>query len=109
MFGKLIGLALVLIGIYFLGQNIIFTTKISPYWYQDISAGSSVIAILLGIMSLVFLDRESGVIGWFLIGLGIALVFVSGRVILKPTSLWYLFVSFSSLTAGLQIMRGGRL
>lgn len=108
MLGKLIGLALVLAGIYFLGQNIIFTTKISSYWWRDISAGGSVIAILAGIMSLIFLNRETGVMGWFLIGLGIALVFVSGNVILKPTSLWYLLVSFCSLAFGLQIIRGGR-
>ncbi|MFW6358189.1 MAG: hypothetical protein ACOC0N_03095 [Chroococcales cyanobacterium] len=61
---KLIGVALVIVGIYFVGQNIIFTTQVSPYWWRDISAASSVIALLLGLVSLIFFPRETGSLGW---------------------------------------------
>lgn len=32
IFNKVIGILLVLVGLYFLGQNIIFTTETSPYF-----------------------------------------------------------------------------
>ncbi|MBE9125519.1 MULTISPECIES: hypothetical protein [unclassified Coleofasciculus] len=105
---KLVGLALVFAGIYFLGQNIFFTTQISPYWWRDISATGSVLAILAGLVSLLFFRRETGGFGWILVILGIVLVFISGSVILKPTSLWYFFLSFASVFAGLQLIRTGR-
>ena len=106
---KLIGLALLLVGVYFLGQNIIFTTRISPFWWRDISATGSVLALTAGIVSLIFFRRAVGELGWILVGLGILLVFVSGKVILMPTSLWYLFLSFASLAAGFKLITTGRL
>jgi len=106
---KLIGLALLLVGIYFLGQNIVFTSRISPYWWRDISAAGSVLALIAGVVSLLFFRRGTGSLGWVLVGLGIVLVFVSGNVILMPTSLWYFFLSFASLTAGLKLITTGRI
>lgn len=106
---KLIGLALLLVGVYFLGQNIVFTTKVSPYWWRDISATASVLALTAGIISLLFFQRTLGSLGWVLVGLGILLVFVSGSVILLPTSLWYFFLAFVSLAAGLKLITTGRL
>ncbi|NEP15034.1 MAG: hypothetical protein F6K14_33650 [Symploca sp. SIO2C1] len=108
-FIKLVGLALVFVGIYFLGQNIFFTTQISPYWWRDISATASVLTITGGIISILFFRRAVGELGWILIGLGIILVFVSGRVILRPTSLWYFFLSFASLIAGFKLITTGRI
>ncbi|NJP08592.1 MAG: hypothetical protein HC866_03225 [Leptolyngbyaceae cyanobacterium RU_5_1] len=103
----LIGLALLLIGVYFLGRNIIFTTQVSPYWWRDISAAGSVLALAVGVVSLIFFRRSMGSFGWLLIGLGILLVFVSGGVILKPTSLWTLFLGLVSLVAGFQLITTG--
>ncbi|HBL61744.1 MAG TPA: hypothetical protein DDZ80_26000 [Cyanobacteria bacterium UBA8803] len=59
---------------------------------------------MAGIMSLIFFPRATGGLGWALVGLGIVLVFISGQVILKPTSLWYFFSAFVSLAAGLKLM-----
>ncbi len=106
---KLIGLALLIIGIYYLGQNIIFTSQTSIYWWRDISAAGSVISLISGIIAIFFFPRNFGNLGWVLVGVGIALVFVSGRVILRPTSLWYFFLSFSAMTAGFQLIRTGRI
>jgi hypothetical protein len=101
---KLIGLALLLVGIYFLGQNIIFTTHTSPYWWRDIPAGGSVIALLAGILILMFAGSSTRQTGWILIGLGIVLVFLSGGVVLKPTSLWTFFASFVSIIGGYRLI-----
>ena len=106
---KLIGLLLIVVGVYFVGQNIIFTTYSSPFWWSDIAASGCVLAITAGIISLLFYRRIFGEIGWGLVILGILLVFVSGKVVLLPTSLWYFFLSFVSLIAGLRLLTNGRM
>lgn len=109
LISKLIGLILLIVGVYFVGQNIIFTTQVSRYWWSDLSAAGSVLAITSGIISLLFFRRLMGDLGWGLIVLGILLVFVSGKVILLPTSLWYFFLSFVSLIAGFKMISTGRI
>ncbi|MFB2981225.1 hypothetical protein [Microseira sp. BLCC-F43] len=106
---KLVGLVLLIVGVYFVGQNIIFTTQVSPFWWSDLSAAGSVLAITTGIISLLFFRRIVGDLGWGLVILGILLIFVSGRVVLLPTSLWYFFLSFVSLIAGFRLITTGRL
>jgi len=106
---RLLGLILILLGIYFIGQNIFFTTQMSPYWWRDISAAGSVISIIAGLIMTIYFSQELGNVGWILVILGILLVFVSGRVILRPTSLWYFFLSFTSLIAGFSLLRTGRV
>lgn len=108
-FLKLLGLALVIGGVYFLGQNIIFTTQIARYWWRDISAAGSVLSIVGGIISLIFFGEQTRGWGWLLIIVGIVLVFISGNVLLRPTSLWYFFVSFALLISGLKLITTGRL
>lgn len=106
---KLLGLALIITGIYFIGQNIIFTTRISGLWWRDVSATASVLSLVGGIISLVFFPEQTRGWGWLLVILGIVLVFVSGNVLLRPTSLWYFFVAFVLLISGLKLITTGRL
>ncbi|MBD0363924.1 MAG: hypothetical protein ICV55_14320, partial [Coleofasciculus sp. C3-bin4] len=47
---RLLGILLLVVGIYFLGQNIIFTTHYSPYFWRDIPAAGSVLAIMGGVI-----------------------------------------------------------
>lgn len=108
LLGKLVGLALVLTGIYFLGQNIIFTTQTSPYWWRDISAAGSVVSLLSGVLMLLH-GRGMRQMGWILVGLSILLVFVSGGVVLRPTSLWTLFLALISLVGGYKLITTGRI
>jgi len=108
-FSKLIGLALVLVGIYFLGQNILFTTQVSRYWYRDIPATGSILALVSGVLTLLFAGRGAREMGWILVGLGILLVFLSGGVVLRPTSLWTFFLAFGSLVGGFKLITTGRL
>ena len=106
---KLIGLALILTGIYFLGQNIVFTTQTAPYWWRDIPATGSVVAILGGIMVLMFGGSGIRQTGWILVGAGIVMVFLSGGVVLQPTSLWTFFLSFIALVGGWKLVSSGRI
>ncbi|MBD2092896.1 hypothetical protein H6F67_23895 [Microcoleus sp. FACHB-1515] len=108
LLGKLVGLLLVLAGIYFLGENIIFTTRIVGYWWRDVSAAGAVIATIAGILMLLH-GRGTRELGWILVILGIALVFINGSVILRPTSLWTFFLAFISLVGGYKLITTGRL
>ncbi len=106
---KLIGFAVMLGGIYFLGQNIIFTTNAYPYWWRGVAADGSILALMAGILMVFFLPKDVRTIGWISIALGIALVFVSSRAILNPVSLWQFFLSFAMMTGGYKMMATGRI
>ncbi|ACK70942.1 conserved hypothetical protein [Gloeothece citriformis PCC 7424] len=105
----LIGLGLLLLGVYFLGRNIVFTTNVSPYWWRGIAADASILCITLGIASFFAFPREIKEWGWILIILGILLIFMSSRAILNPTSLWEFFLSMVSFLAGYQLLTRGRI
>jgi hypothetical protein len=106
---KIVGLILLITGIYFFGQNIIFTTGYYSYFYRGLPATGSVLALMGGILSLVFFRPQTGNFGWILLGVGIVLVFLSGGVILKPTSLWNFLVAFTALAVGYQLLSRGRV
>ncbi|WP_242063045.1 hypothetical protein [Nostoc sp. FACHB-145] len=68
---KLIGLALLLAGIYLLGQNIYFTTNIYPYWWRGVAADASILFLTSGILMLFVLSRQDKALGWVALGVGI--------------------------------------
>jgi hypothetical protein len=103
----IVGLALIIASVYFLGQNIVFTTYYS--WWHRTSATGSVLALLAGIGSLTFWRREMGNFGWIFIAIGIILVFLSGGVVLQPTSLWTFCVSMLAFAGGYQLLTRGKI
>jgi hypothetical protein len=106
---KLVGVALVLVGIYFLGQNIFFTSRASVWWYTDIAADACVISMIAGLALLFFGGSDWRNPAYGLIVVSIALVFVSGYVVLQPTSLWEFFISFACIIAGGKLITTGRI
>jgi hypothetical protein len=107
---QLIGLALMLLGIYFLGKNIFFTTNVSPYWWRGIAADASIFLLVGGICLLVFMPLGfMKQLGWVFVAGGIVCIFISSRAILNPTSLWQFFVSIISMTFGYRLLATGRL
>lgn len=105
---SLIGLGLIVVGIYFLSQNIFFTTNPYPYWWRGIAADTSILALMSGVLMLVFLPSDSRNLGWIPVTIGIVLVFLSSKAILNPTSLWQFLVSFGSIAVGYQMITTGR-
>lgn len=108
-FIQLIGFALVLLGVYFLGKNIFFTTNVSPYFWRGIAADLSILLLVVGILWLVVVPIGAKNIGWVFIFAGIVFVFASSRAILTPTSLWQFFVSFTAMAAGYRMLATGKL
>lgn len=105
---KAVGLILLLTGIYVLAQNVIF---VSGYYSfsQRLPATASVLTMMAGALSLIFFRRETGNFGWFLLGFGFLLVFLSGGVFFKSISLWNLFLAFSALAVGFKLLDRGRI
>ncbi|MBW4674326.1 MAG: hypothetical protein KME52_09985 [Desmonostoc geniculatum HA4340-LM1] len=106
---KLIGLILLFTGLYFFGQNIIFVSGYYSIFSRSLPATASVLAIMAGALTLVFFHREASNLGWILLGIGIVLVFLSGGVIFRSTSLWNLLVAFTALTVGYKLLNQGRI
>ena len=106
-FLRLVGLALLIYGIYFLGKDIVFTSQVYPWW-RGIAAEGSVVALMGGVLALVFFPRGTKELGWISIVAGIILVFLSSRAILNPTSLWQFIVSFAMMAGGYKLMITGR-
>ncbi|WP_392536052.1 hypothetical protein [Nostoc sp. C117] len=106
---KLIGLILVLTGLYFFTQNIIFVSSYYSIFSRSLPATVSVLAIMAGAFTLVFFYREASSLGWILLGIGIVLVFLSGGVIFRSTSLWNLLVAFAALGVGYKLFNQGRI
>jgi hypothetical protein len=85
---SLLGIALILFGLYNVGQNIILTTQASSYGWQKIPAVGSVIFSLSGIWVVLSAANRDKFLGWILLVIGIACIFMSSGVILRPISLW---------------------
>jgi hypothetical protein len=106
---RIIGFGLLIIGIYLVGQNIIFTTNVYPYWWRGIAADTSILALTIGVMILIFFPSSMKNLGWIPIFTGIILVFMSSRAILSPMSLWQFFLSLIFMSGGYKMFISGRL
>lgn len=106
---RLLGFLLLIVGIYYLSQDIVITTHSSPYWWRWIPADASILSIMAGVISVVFFRRQTGNFGWILLIVGVVLVFLSSGLILKPTNLWNFIVAFAAMAGGCQLITQGRL
>ena len=106
---RLIGLGLLLLGIYFLGKNIYFSTNPYPYWWRGVAADGSILSLTIGVLLFFILPRSNKDLSILAIAIGILLIFASSRAILNPTSLWQFVVSLASFVGGYQLFVNGRL
>ena len=109
LFARLFGLGLLLLGIYFLGQNIYFSNNVYPYWWRGVAADTSVLFLTAGVLLFFLLPRGNKSLAGISIAIGILAVFLSSRAILQPTSLWQFVVSLASFVGGYQLFTTGRL
>jgi hypothetical protein len=106
-FTKLIGLVLMIMGIYFLGNNIVLYGGSYHYGWNGIAANAAVLCLIGGVFSLMLLPRKAKSTGWLLIGLGIISVFVSGFLFLNPITLWQFLGSLVMLILGFKLYQNG--
>lgn len=109
LLARLIGLGLLFLGIYFLGQNIYFANNVYPYWWRGVAADTSVLFLTAGVLMFFVLPRDNKSLAGIAIAIGIVAVFFSSKVILQPTSLWQFVFSLASFMGGYQLFTTGRL
>jgi hypothetical protein len=109
LLARLIGLGLLLLGIYFLGQNIYFANNVYPYWWRGVAADTSILFLTAGVLMFFILPRGNKSLAGIAIALGIIAVFLSSKAILQPTSLWQFVLSLASFVGGYQLLTTGRL
>ncbi|WP_319419151.1 hypothetical protein [Pleurocapsa sp. FMAR1] len=107
LFARLLGLGLLLLGVYFLGQNIYFTNNIYLYWWRGVAADTSILFLTAGVLMLFVLPRAIKSWAGIAIAIGIVAVFLSSKAILQPTSLWQFVLSLASFTGGYQLFTKG--
>lgn len=100
---RLLGFILFASGIYLVGKDISFTAQ-SLYGWERIPAAGSVISLLSGLWIVFTVRRRDRFIGWGLIGLGVALVFLSSGIVLRPVNLVTFLSAFALLFAGHKLM-----
>lgn len=101
---QLIGIGLMLLGLYLLGKNIIFTTNTSPYFWRGIAADVSIFSLTAGVIGLFMFPKTAKVLSLILIGFGVIFVIYSSRAVLNPTSLWQFFLSIISMVGGFKLL-----
>ena len=106
---RLIGLALLMAGVYFLGQNIHFSTNPYPYWWRGVAADGSILFLTVGVLMFFVLPIRDKTLSGVVLAIGILLIFMSSRAILNPTSLWQFVLSLASFIGGYQLFTTGRL
>ena len=98
-----------LLGIYFLGQNIYFTNNIYPYWWRGVAADTSILFLTVGVLMFFFSPRRYKSLAGWAIAIGIVAVFFSSKVILEPTSVWQFILSLASFVGGYQLITTGKI
>jgi len=106
---KLVGLTLIIGGIYLLGQNIYFVTEGSPYWWRGVAADGSILFLTFGVLLFLMMPKEGKFLGTGAIAIGILLVFLSSRAVLQPTTLWHFVGSLACFVSGYQLITTGRI
>ena len=106
---RLLGLSLLLLGVYFFGQNIYFTNNASPYWWRGFAADASILFLTAGVLIFLAFPRRNKSLAGLAIAIGIVAVSFSSRAILEPTSLWQFVLALVSFTCGYQLLTTGRL
>jgi hypothetical protein len=108
-FGKVLGFGLIGLGIYWLGKDIILTTQAAYYGWQTIPAAGSVVLMLTGLYILFNARASRRNLGWMLIAVAIALIFMSGGVLIRPTTLWNFVLGFAAIFGGGRLVQSQRL
>lgn len=106
---RFVGLVLIFVGLYVLGENIIFVSSARMFSFSDPTAIAVLVFVVVGAIALIMFRPQTGPWGWVAIGLAIAIALASGRIIIRPLSLWMLILGLVPAITGFQLMLRGRL
>jgi hypothetical protein len=97
---RIFGLILFFGGFWFIGQNIVFSSRISFFSWQGLAAGGSVALMVCGIVGFFFGSTSLRLASVAAIAASIIIIFLSGTVFIQPTSLAEVFLGLGAMGAG---------
>ena len=97
---KALGMALLVGGLYLLAKDIVFFT----HSWGGIAALSSVLALVVGVLLLVFGPKEQKSLGWVAIAVGVVLLIAGSRAHVNSVSLWQFLVAFGCMAGGYKLL-----
>lgn len=97
---KLIGIGLILAGVTFLSTSL----YVSIYFRST----PAILLCMAGVVTLNWSGRDNRILGWVLIGIGIAL-FIGSGVVVSSVSLIPMLISFAAIACGIQLLRTGKV
>jgi len=107
---RYLGIPLIGLGIYLLGENIIFSTGYLRGWWRDGSAAFAVVSMAAGVLTVLYAtEKQVKQAGLVLVAMGIIAVFITGGVFLRPTSLVQFLAGICALASGYQLFTTGRI
>lgn len=106
---RFVGLILIFVGLYVLGENIIFVSPARMFNLSNPTAIAVLVFAVGGVIALIMFRRQTGPWGWVAIGVAIAIALASGQILIRPLSLWMLVLGLVPAIAGFQLMLKGRL
>ncbi|BAY35964.1 FHA domain-containing protein [Nostoc sp. NIES-2111] len=68
----------------------------------------AILLCIAGVVALNWGGRDNRILGWVIIGIGIAL-FISSGVIIGSVSLFSLLISFAAISCGIQLLTTGKV
>lgn len=99
-----------LIGLYYLGQNIFIVTNVTPYWWRGIAADLSILLLTLGLLKLLLLPlRSMNRLEWPFVVLGLICVGISGRALIAPQTLGLFVLTITLFGFGYRLFALSRL
>jgi hypothetical protein len=108
MMSKIAGVILIILGIYFLIQNIMLAKNITDNTAY-IAAVASTFTIMLAITCLLFFTNQVGSFGLTLLTTGAIMVFLSDGFLLQPSTMYNFFVAFVAFVTGFQLIRPSKI
>ena len=103
-----LGLILLALALYFVNRTIVWTYQVTPQWWAPLVSNLAVFAIAAGLALLCTLGPETRLIGWFILALGITLLFTTGRIAFQPRSWGDIVSAVISLGGGSWLLRRGQ-
>lgn len=103
--GRIAGIILFVFGFWFIGQNIIISSSFSLFSWQGVSAGGAVILMAIGVIG-AFTGNEEYLPGYIgSIIASIILVYVTGTIVIYPTSFAEVFIGTALMGVGLRLIQ----
>lgn len=106
---RFLGYLLFFGGFWFISQNIVFSSRVSFFTWQGLSAGGSVILLIEGLAGFFFGEENTRFPSLWAVAASLVLFLVSGTVYIRPTSFAEVFIGLVTIFVGASLIQGRKI